>query len=985
MISGRFWRRATDEPALYAGGILVLLNIVAFSPVWRPTGETLGAANALTAALLAFLVKLVESRKVGRVLKSYSEWLRQGGPYEIVGAIVGREGICEEIECELRDRKSRNPQLLLGGVGAGKTSVLILLTENLARRGLLPVPVQLGGSDSTLDFLELAHRRFLAATVELPEDDRERAWRRLVEDDKVVVLADDLQEALGSVGALGRESVVRSALQRARWQRLPLVVTSLPHGPLFRAIDVTVTELEPLDEGEVATLLHMSDWHHERLQGEWLVRTAQMAEAPFYLRLTGELIRSGLLESGTFEFAEGPWRDRSRVRVSLWKTWESALVRRLHPEVALSEAERWAALEWLSVYACIGLRDDTVAVPLDSLDMASEVDVPIIGEVLRRLRVQGAENIDAPMGAAYAEALGLVEIQGASVRFRNSLLQAYFGSRLMDVATRDSLYMASALRCPSRELLISLVLHSRAVALRATREDPAAPPHDFHVVELLRVAARGRADARGLDVWVTAVEIDNVSGGSQLAVIAQEIAVMWPDIRSSLRENVEVNKLEFVRRFGEALRATEPSEQTCGQRARQGYRLLWSISGRDNLASVRLAASREIADGGNVARAALDSVLGSTCRAACGQRRENRGGRSADSPLRRRAASAERERRSDEEHRARTVSAWLAPSLAGSVVGRGGDSEAQTVMLRAREDLMQWLVHGQDLRMTEEIALAQGFKYAANRRLRHPRTSRETKEYLMERALQMLAGAAHWFSQVTLIQALALWALPDDLESHGMDRRAAEETVNDWTRRIPTQLLHPFVREAAELAVRALEIGQPTRFIWLDERETLSRVGSAQAPALLLSDVWLPVSTGWKALDRRAQQLMADVVLLLNLTEREGRPAEIESRLSGTLGHHLPPCLTSDRSPLLPDLPAVGELPLAGSTCLRSCQFSLCPYPSPGMLPRQAELPAAFCRTQRTSLSRAGAVRRHAAPWQRMTRWELRRFWDVMRARALRG
>jgi len=82
------------------------------------------------------------------------------------------------------------------------------------------------------------------------------------------------------------------------------------------------------------------------------------------------------------------------------------------------------------------------------------------------------------------------------------------------------------------------------------------------------------------------------------------------------------------------------------------------------------------------------------------------------------------------------------------------------------------------------------------------------------------------------------------------------------------------VVEAIRLAVLALETGQPERFIWIDESGVAARIGSrpANPGAPRKHNLWIPPSTGWTALQPRAQQLVADVLLLLNLAERGARP-----------------------------------------------------------------------------------------------------------------
>ena len=109
---------------------------------------------------------------------------------------------------------------------------------------------------------------------------------------------------------------------------------------------------------------------------------------------------------------------------------------------------------------------------------------------------------------------------------------------------------------------------------------------------------------------------------------------------------------------------------------------------------------------------------------------------------------------------------------------------------QARADLAQWLRHiGHDARrpgeeelpISLEIALAQGFKYAANRRSPHPDDGREVRMHLAEQALEMLKGSRFWFSQLTLIQALCLLNMSDSPRP-ASDKHGAkpEAIVQHW-------------------------------------------------------------------------------------------------------------------------------------------------------------------------------------------------------------
>jgi hypothetical protein len=330
--------------------------------------------------------------------------------------------------------------------------------------------------------------------------------------------------------------------------------------------------------------------------------------------------------------------------------------------------------------------------------------------------------------------------------------------------------------------------------------------------------------------------------------------------------------------------------------------------------------------------------------------------------------------------------AWLAPLLAGSA-----DQREPT----GREQLEDWLEflrtgHGSGCAwsgLTLEVAIAQGFKYAANRRSGHPQTRDAARTYLAGKAKELLNDSRFWFTRLTLIQALCLWELPDHPAGRHADHGRHPEyeaLVAEWC----SQSGHPFVTEACRLAVRALETGQPERFVWIDEGATVSRPGSrpARSRSLRSRDLWIPPSVGWAALHPHAQRLIADVLILLSLVERgdpSEQPSERARRILLTNQDSLPPCLTDDRSFLEPARTvgtAVSSAP--GSTCKDGCQFGLCPYPPKDIATARLELSEAFCRRQQ-DLAAAGWLRPRTAPWQRMRSAGLRRFWEQMRQQAM--
>jgi hypothetical protein len=296
----------------------------------------------------------------------------------VIGAIVGRDQLCQVVMEDLRVPRARRPHVLVGGVGAGKTAVVVRLTELLARRGAVPVPVGLRGA-AELDFTELARRQFLREIDGRVGSDAEgeKAWRSLLREDKIVVLADGLEEALcdGEAGgrrARDRDTQIRAAIREAHERGLPLFITSRPHAPL-RGMDATIHELEPLSENDALSYISRDAPGEDDWRLSWIVEMAEVAEAPLYLQITRELSRLDLLgdiAGREAQVLQGRAYDQATLRVRLLGAWKDALTSgRLHPEVPLTRQEREVTLDWLSALACAGLREDSIEVSLDaSLD-----------------------------------------------------------------------------------------------------------------------------------------------------------------------------------------------------------------------------------------------------------------------------------------------------------------------------------------------------------------------------------------------------------------------------------------------------------------------------------------------------------------------------------------------------------------------------------------------------------------------------------------
>jgi hypothetical protein len=919
----------------------------------------------------------------------------------------------------------------------------------------------------------------MAESSMLSTDDAEKVWRQLSKDDKIVVIADGLEEALTEGTASvheDRDNLIRLAIHRARELRLPLIIASRPHDPL-RGADATIMELEPLSEEAALEYIDPRQSSADARWLDWIVETAGLTELPLYLQITRQLFRSGRLDYLSAERAERVdirSMDRSELRVYLLDTWMKALFDgHLMGAVPLNRSEREAAVEWLSALACIGLLGDTIDVKYEdyyrgkpAYQLGLSQPLPKYPEIDGKIQDFRRDNLprlpDIRLAVNWGNRLNLVEAHGEGLRFPHSIMQAYLASRFMSTALQDSRFRGDAvarLLSPGREFLIALVLYARSADTdlhgqagiepkvasaerpvaaatvsatvsgtvsgtgaatvtnmlpgpeqdRAGRQTLTAGPStgatqdspepvlssDVRSIRdvLLSCAERTEDDVKKLDLYAATLEIDSFLDESRHREIARCVADDWKDIRGRDQRTIDEAKLGLVYRFGDAARAIAERPHRGLSELAPAYAELLEI-GRGELSyPIRLAIAQEIGAGGDEAFQALRSPCrnahGNTWTNAARQNGLKNGGRLSESNGQ--SGNADKNR----ALRGRTLCAWLTPLLVGSV---------DTCKDEARHELGLWLDRvGRDqeggenyFHLSLEVALAQGFKYAANRRFRHPHARPATRDYMAEQAMEMLGRARLWFTQLTLIQALCLWEMPDprtspddeigrrgngsNAEEGQVHRHGSnpEATVGHWLE-LARNGKHPFVAEAGRLAIEALKTRHPERFLWIDESGVVSSVGSraAQPAKDRKHHLWIPPSAGWAALDPRAQQLVADVLLLLNLAERGEGPDEIERRLRRVEVNDLPLCFTRNRGPLDPKTTIGGLYRAAGSNCIDGCGHHLCPYPPYGVQPYRSELGEAFCRGQQTLLNKG-----LSAPWQTIPRVGLKRFWTQMADRA---
>jgi hypothetical protein len=924
---------------------------------------------------------------------------------DIVGTVVGRDDLCDIVQADLRDRKRRRPHVIVGGVGAGKTAVIVQLTQRLGRSGAVPVPVRLRDVEAEVDILGLAKRRFLrdVEASDVSAADAERIWQRLRKHDRIVVLADGLEEALADNPDDGqeRDHRIRVAVSQAHRQAYPLVIASRPHDALI-GLDAAFVHLEPLNKDAALEYIKGGRPEVDEHRLGWLVERGVVVESPLFLQIARDLHECNRL---TPQHLNTRGADRVKLRAALLRSWIEALIdgtldgvgKAAGRQVPLAPWEREAAMEQLSALACCGLAEDKLEVTFDMYETAPPgADVQAkpearypelaagVSERLASIAPSERRAPDMQLAVTMGAHLGLVEPRKDGARFPHSIMQAYLASRLIPRALVNPRYCEIAFRSLGKEFLVALVMFSRT--REANTDHSADRPGETWLAwlsqRLLDESATQVRDDKRLNLLAAAIEVESMegtSGGDNAA--AAKACGKWSQFTAS-DDSVLAAKLDLVARLGDAavrpleLHMTGSSEST--ERAATTtvaatdpapglFEELYDIASKESLYRVRLAAAQQIGFGGNHAYQELAARFQDNMPP----------GDSEEAAVRamwRALLSADSERRL-------SVEAWLIPMLVDS-----DTSPAGLRADRAAARLDKWLdLVGKGMPLSIEAALAQGFKCAANRRPLDDRQGADRRAELVERAEEMLKKAEFWFSRLTLLQALCLWRLAGAGRKPGEPvdpRRDVEARVKHWIGWPGDREEHRFVLEAAKLVMAAIRTGRPERYIWIDESGVTTKVGSSapQAKTDAVHKLWIPQSSGWLVLHPRAQQLVADVLILLNLAERGATGEARERRLKLINIPQLPHCLCDERDHLRPFVPP--GAPASTRGCKTGCPVGLCPYPSKRDQPYRVELSEAFCRNQRELVGRWGRPSPGSAPWQDASGAELRQFWTAMEERA---
>jgi hypothetical protein len=239
---------------------------------------------------------------------------------------VSRDDVCRDVARQLRHASGAGAQIVVGEAGSGKTTFLRELTRFLADRGAVPVAVSLRGVQPPLSFPSLARQRFLDAIDAdvRTEDEADRLWRTLRKERSIVVLADGLDEVAPELSISHRGDVVRRALNEARYQTLPLVVTcrtgAMPLRGSYAEVPLrglTREEATQYVDGRVPG----QEPHPKR---DEIIAIKGVGDTPFYLNIVAELLRARRLDDVTAPGGNGTGQ-RDDLRIHLLDTFTQAL------------------------------------------------------------------------------------------------------------------------------------------------------------------------------------------------------------------------------------------------------------------------------------------------------------------------------------------------------------------------------------------------------------------------------------------------------------------------------------------------------------------------------------------------------------------------------------------------------------------------------------------------------------------------------------
>ena len=688
--------------------------------------------------------------------------------------VFGRDRLVGEIADSLLS-PGAGPQILVGGTGSGKTTVLLAVASHLAKEHrIVPIVFSLRDESNDLtknDFTTLAEKRFkeLIDPYVNGEAEAEKVWRWICTQGQVVILADDLDRSTQVNHKDSYRTWVRLALDKARRRGLPLVVTTRPSGmpPDLSELPINLSDYQLEGETDAAEYVlgrAGCSGDSDRDLVKQNIKQGDLLENAFYLDLLVRLLRIGTLEKPR----EG---GRHAVRLQLLEGER----KRLCGEGILDRTE-WER------------RDEALR---GIEDLAAAWLVPTRKTGFDQHRWQDAVR--------NGERFGLLALDDRRhPQFKHEVLHAYYASRA--IAGRRATWEDKLDQRPSgARVQLALVLTAAADA----DEEFCRRACD----RLLGEVAGLNADQRLL----------RAAAAAELAK-AGPFSGADPEIAEAcLRAKSEAGPV--------AKRAALEQLETVGGRG--AVEALWEFAHDDDYGT-RWDAVKRLVRRCSAGTSRSGEVIRPPVEAGAYRVLEPK----IDTALKNAAPllEAPEDEPIDDWHREIVLLkqlAWMLPSLRTGV----DDPETRGEIETQLQELLRLEREATSLQYGLEASIAQGFKAEAML----PDASLDPDA---EDAEEMLGRARFWYSQLNLVHALALRMAKDPSHNAASLRKTVitiqqreRERKRGWKDGAAVFAdLHPMVRYAARLCEDALagkdtekRLERVERVVWEDEGVVVSR------------------------------------------------------------------------------------------------------------------------------------------------------------------
>jgi hypothetical protein len=997
-VSRRFWWRLRWVYWRVAISVVLLtLASLALIWLWKPERVTCKHASCyvpvdlLSSAIVAaflFIVYFFYARvwvlwRRQRNIRLHPERLLDDSKdVPTLEHLVPRQRLYRAVFSELRAKEPKIP-LICGDLGAGKTVFLLALASHLAEQGLVPVFVSLRHENPPFDLPALAQRSFLRGVGShlFSAAAADRLWREVWRQRRIVVLADGLDEALVE-GQVITAHELASGFDDSQGRAIARLVLASRPEPLGTGGGYTMFPLEPLDPDHVRDVLAEQYDRSDESPGaiEEITELLDVRRTPFFLEILVRVLREDHLPAVSRLLCEAGERPRTRdqaqvalldryLKVNIADARNEAGVTGRQAEDCVAELARLAALthdqpsfererllESAGGFRSPGRSAELIATArrLDLLAAGSAHSLtlrfrhPILHAYLLSLRLGGLDDKDRGRllrdllgpygpGARYEEALLALRMFAAGERPANTP-----GARRRVCET----LFAQARAQTSIDRAYSSALVACAVRIEASDGSEQAAARARAQVAASMVGERPRrtpdsplAGLCTLEAWWDTREQRARRTLRHPKRARQPVRRANPDVAAIESVDVEAAGIETVRALAELARSCESDSER-----QAAYKLLWRLGDSPSY-WIRWQVVESFA---SCPRVGFDAISDSAAELIATAR-----GRIESDPM----ETVDAEIEASVLQRLSVLAKFLPMTILGQHLEEpnGPPTPADRLLGDLVSLVKNMTARARPLGIGVEASLAQGLKYAADRpgaeildQFLFPRTSSGQPEP------SFCAQTVFWYSKVNALQAAARRAI--SLAAAGgkaRDLTAISEHLYEEAKVAG----HPFVKETARLCRRAVSLARRSLLedarscIWHDEAEEVRSSGTRLSAA--------------------ASQLLADIVLVLNMNEQgrsDGRrPGDpVDSFGTATT---LPACMSAydSRERLLSREDACPGAP--------ACAFKLCGYrPELAHTHAYRGLSAAFCRHQRDV-----ALRRPPLTWQpRLAPSELQRFWAEM-------